>query len=306
MVRGSVLLAAAVWPLWGTRGSSNKQSKRREGEGQSSKSEVEARPRVPGIPDDRRHHGLLAKLYWRYDEEPVFDHWLEYATYYERHLPPACSGRRVCEPVRLLEIGVQSGGSTRIWHQYYGDHLRYVGVDINPLCKRSEVKKEHITIEIGSQLDAAFLSEVCAKHGPFDVVIDDGGHTFEMINATLRTLWPSEACMRPSSVYAIEDLHTMVMCEASVAGQRYCRSPAEFSSLISELFYSMLYYWDATPGLEDHQRRDRPPHPVWGNRVTGIHLYDSLVFIHRGSTRPLTRIMRGTDRIPYTPDESPT
>ena len=32
----------------------------------------------------------------------------------------------------MLEIGVQSGGSSRIWSQYFGKRLNYTGFDINP------------------------------------------------------------------------------------------------------------------------------------------------------------------------------
>ena len=35
---------------------------------------------------------------------------------------------------------------------------------------------QNIFVEIGSQTDAAFLRHVCQKHGPFDVIIEDGSH----------------------------------------------------------------------------------------------------------------------------------
>ena len=77
----------------------------------------------------------------------------------------------------MLEVGVQSGGSARLWKQWYGSQLTYVGVDIDARCKRTEKLAERIFVEIGSQLDPAFLRSVCAKHGPFDIVIDDNnGH----------------------------------------------------------------------------------------------------------------------------------
>ena len=270
-------------------------------------------------PQQQPHHresGVLASIYENYDEAPLFDHWMEYAQHYERHLPRPCMHRRRqqtpepyhatnsanpilmnCEPVNMLEIGVQSGGSTRIWKRYYGDQLRYVGVDINPKCKRSESLEEHIVVEIGSQLDPAFLEKVCNDHGPFDVVIDDGGHTFDMINATLHAIFPSDKCMRPHGVYAVEDLHSMAMCDYKIAGHSNCKSPHEFRDLLGELYFSMLYYWDSN--AHSHENHHKKPHPVWGTKIIGIHLYDSLMFLLRGENLPNTRFHRGYDKIPY-------
>ena len=37
--------------------------------------------------------------------------------------------------VNMLEIGVQHGGSYRLWKNYFGeDLLRWTGIDINPRC----------------------------------------------------------------------------------------------------------------------------------------------------------------------------
>ena len=114
---------------------------------------------------------------------------MHYADRYEQHLPPP--GR----DVKLLEIGVQSGGSARTWKQYYGAHLYYVGVDINPRTVRSRSKDESIYVEIGSQANASLLLDVCRRHGPFDVVIDDGGHTSKLITASLKAIFPRDECM---------------------------------------------------------------------------------------------------------------
>ena len=53
------------------------------------------------------HWGKLATLWLNYNESHLADRWLEYADLYERHLPPP---RIDGEPLRMLEVGVQSGG----------------------------------------------------------------------------------------------------------------------------------------------------------------------------------------------------
>ena len=58
--------------------------------------------------------------------------------------------------LRMLEIGVQSGGSARTWKRYYGTALYYVGVDISPATRRSHSPSEKIFVEIGDQGNARF------------------------------------------------------------------------------------------------------------------------------------------------------
>jgi len=108
----------------------------------------------------------------------------------------------------MLEIGVQSGGSTRVWKRYFRNLTDYVGLDIEPRCRMFQSLEEGIRIVTGSQMDTALLERLCKEYGPFDFVVDDGGHFNKMILTSLKSLWN---CMKDSGVYAIEDLHTMNM-----------------------------------------------------------------------------------------------
>ena len=87
----------------------------------------------------------LGRIWWNYNEPHLIVKEDKYADYYDRHLPAPGA------PIRMLELGVQSGGSVRAWRQYYSSNLYYVGVDINPLCNRSHSPGENLHIEIGSQ-----------------------------------------------------------------------------------------------------------------------------------------------------------
>jgi hypothetical protein len=68
----------------------------------------------------------------------------------------------------LLEIGVASGASIRMWREYFPKAKVY-GIDNNPDCAGEG-------IFIGSQIDAAFLDEVLEKIGTPSIIIDDGSH----------------------------------------------------------------------------------------------------------------------------------
>jgi len=151
----------------------------------------------------------LTRIYDTYNEGPGFDHYYEYGPAYDENIhqireEAVHQGKKV----KVLEIGIQSGGSTRVWKRYFRGTLDYTGIDIDKRCKQFESLKEGIKVEIGSQLDTNFLKRICATHGPFDLVIDDGGHTNDMMWTSLSSLW---SCLNDKAVYVIEDIHALNM-----------------------------------------------------------------------------------------------
>ena len=59
-----------------------------------------------------------------------WDHYFEiYDKYFNKYID---------QEVVLLEIGVLQGGSIDLWKKYFGNKLRYYGIDINPKCKQFE------------------------------------------------------------------------------------------------------------------------------------------------------------------------
>jgi len=65
------------------------------------------------------------------------------------------------EPVIFFEVGVQSGGSTYMWEDYFRN-INYYGFDINENCKQFE--RENITIIIGSQSNKTTLLNIIKKN----------------------------------------------------------------------------------------------------------------------------------------------
>lgn len=249
---------------------------------------------APDVAALQESQGVLRNIWLNYNEAPVLAHVQHYADHYETHLPPR--GRNV----KILEIGVQSGGSTRTWKQYYGKNLRYVGVDIDPRTARSRSPSENIEIEIGSQANATFLLEVCRRHGPFDVVIDDGGHTPAMITASLQAIFPSNECMATNSLYVVEDACTMM-------GSWYTKRPSEIYGIAGEAWWSMhghtckqKHYRPCClrPNL-DFDGKGAQTHPTFREYVTAVHLYESLAFFVRGVQQDTFAFTRGRDAIPY-------
>lgn len=59
--------------------------------------------------------------------------WRHYFEVYDRHL-----GRFRDRPVRVLEIGIYSGGSLQMWRNYFGPGCEIYGIDIESACKAYE------------------------------------------------------------------------------------------------------------------------------------------------------------------------
>jgi hypothetical protein len=119
------------------------------------------------------------------------DKWRHYFAIYDRHFAELWTRAR-----RILEIGVDHGGSLQLWKRYF-PNAEIVGVDIDPRC--AEYVEDRITVKIGNQTDRVFLASL----GEFDIIIDDGSHAPCDQAATFSFMWP-----RTKFVYLIEDCHT--------------------------------------------------------------------------------------------------
>src|SRR6185437_14396738 len=111
-------------------------------------------------------------------------------------------GRQRLEPVKFLEIGVQSGASLRMWEEFFPNG-KIVGMDIDPRCKALESKR--VSIIIGSQDDSAIRDQLAVNHPKgFDIIIDDGSHVSEHMEKSFDLYFP---LLKPGGTYVIEDLH---------------------------------------------------------------------------------------------------
>jgi len=120
-----------------------------------------------------------------------------YLNFYESFMAPMRE-----QPITLLEIGVFHGASLATWREYF-PNAKIVGVDIQPSAKQFETDRVHI--ELADQSNLQHLAELAVKHGPFDIVIEDGSHMWEHQTTTLRALFPF---VRNGGYYVVEDLQT--------------------------------------------------------------------------------------------------
>jgi hypothetical protein len=141
-------------------------------------------------------------------EGPGIWKWNHYFDIYHRHF-----SRFRGRTVRVLEIGIYSGGSLGMWRDYFGPQCQVFGVDIEPACKAYE--SDFVKVFVGDQADRNFWRRFKQEVGAVDIVIDDGGHLAEQQIVTFEELLPY---LQPEGVYLCEDLHGTLNTFASYMG----------------------------------------------------------------------------------------
>ena len=105
--------------------------------------------------------------------------------------------------ITFIEIGVLGGGSLFMWRDFFGPDARIIGIDLNPGAKRWE--EEGFEIFIGSQSNDKFWKDTLNEIGAVDIVLDDGGHTYEQQIVTFNN------CLNyinDGGMIVVEDTHT--------------------------------------------------------------------------------------------------
>lgn len=120
-----------------------------------------------------------------------------YCPHYESAL-----GHLRAEPIRLLEIGVDHGWSMRMWRDFFPS-ATLVGVDINTSIHGLD--PNDVTIDRVDCDDVDQLRSFAARYEPFDVIVDDGGHSMRQQQLAVVTLWD---LLKPGGFFIMEDMHT--------------------------------------------------------------------------------------------------
>ena len=204
----------------------------------------------------------MEHVFYTHDGRPA-DKWHHYLEIYDRHLS-RYRGRRV----RLLEIGVQRGGSLQVWKKYLGSDAIIAGVDVDPKCAYTEPQISAVT---GDQKNRLLLTAIASStSGPLDVVVDDGSHaSFDQI-ASFETLYP---LLAPDGVYICEDMHS------AYDGQDY-----HFVARVKDLVDRMHAWYVDGADLS------------YARTTYAVHFYDSVIVIEkRPRERPFRAVVGRTD-----------
>lgn len=140
----------------------------------------------------------LLELYGEHQGK-VSDKWLIYLAEYDRLF----SGFRE-RAVRMLEIGIQNGGSLEIWNKYFPNAQVLVGCDINPDCAKLTYDEPRIQLVIGDANTDAVENKILGHSTNFDLIIDDGSHTSSDIAKSFARYFRH---LNEGGLFVAEDLH---------------------------------------------------------------------------------------------------
>lgn len=105
------------------------------------------------------------------------------------------------KPIRLLEVGIGAGSSLPMWANYFPKAI-ILAADINSYPASNIDRVTTVQLD---QTDREALRKFATKHGPFDVIVDDGGHMMGQQQISLGTLF---SALNSGGLYFVEDLHT--------------------------------------------------------------------------------------------------
>ena len=140
----------------------------------------------------------LEQLYEKHKGK-VSDKWSIYLREYGRIFQPF---RHM--PVRLLEIGIQNGGSLEIWLKFFKDAQKIIGCDINPDCVRLTYTDPRISVVVGDANSDDSQAAVSRLSTSFDLIIDDGSHLSSDIVKSFGRYFPT---LTDGGIFVVEDLH---------------------------------------------------------------------------------------------------
>lgn len=136
----------------------------------------------------------------------VSDKWSSYLPYYDELFSPF---KHV--DVRLLEIGVQNGGSLDTWAEYFKNGVKFVGCDVDPLCANLVYEDKRINVVVGDANKPETIGEILGVSNCYDIIIDDGSHlSIDIIDSFLNYF----QCLKPGGIYVVEDTHALYVREA--------------------------------------------------------------------------------------------
>ncbi len=176
------------------------------------------------------------------------------------------------QPISLLEIGVQNGGSLQLWEKYLPKGSKIYGVDIDPGCDKLNFS-ENITFILGNATDEKFVKKNL-KNLTFDIIIDDGSHVSKDIIKTFELLF--DTYLNMGGLYIIEDMHCCYW-EDFDGGFRHDNSAITyFSKTIDALNYD---YYKLPLTHKDKNSLKR-----LNSLIKRISFYDSICAIEKYST----------------------
>jgi hypothetical protein len=196
----------------------------------------------------------------------------------------------------MVEVGVQSGGSTMLWPDYFGPGLKYYGLDINRNCEQFERKdpEKGIFVQIDyvdqNNIDSLTNITKLLPDAP-DIILDDGGHTMVQQINTFKALWP---WLKKGGVFCCEDTHTSYM---NSHGGKY-KDPTTFIEWAKN-FWDILHLGHIRGSAHNAFTAWGKEDDFYYKTIRYMSIADSIVCFEKGDVEPFARVGAGNYTIPY-------
>ena len=180
--------------------------------------------------------------------------------------------------IKLLEIGVGGteddvGGRSLLAWQAFFPFATIIGVDYLP---RDAVATWHTRFHRADQGSADDLAALCAKEGPFDVIIDDGSHLSFHQLFTFHHLFDA---LNDGGIYVIEDVHTSFWPNSvDVGGVHWDGADIDDADFRRTC---VGYFLDLAKHL-NHAEFVRPRQPGIAMKIDRIGFEHNLVIVRKG------------------------
>lgn len=219
-----------------------------------------------------------------YSQSKFADKWDPYFDVYETWL----SRFKGAGP-RILEIGIQNGGSAAMWLEYFGPGTKVLGIDIDSRCLQHAT--DDIEIVIGDQGSPEFWENFLVTNSHrFDIVIDDGGHRMQEMILTFMAV---SQLVDAGGIYIIEDTHTAYWSDSSLFGAPHTDFGLGNPNNVLEFTKDAVDVLNREH-IEPHAgvipQLDKNLTDLYKN-VKGLHYYNSMIVFEMGLQAPFARCL---------------
>ena len=224
----------------------------------------------------------LTELFFSHDGK-IVDKWEQYLPIYAGEFARYLSEGN---PVRLLEIGVQNGGSLELWSKYLPEKSEIIGLDIDPAVEKLHFDGR-VVAQIADVNDAARLQALLGSE-LFDIIIDDGSHQSDDIISAFRSLFDR---VKPGGVFIVEDLHASYWANHQGGLRREGSAIEFFKGLVDSL---AVDHFEDTTTISDGVLAELQHFGRWIDRVS---FYDSVAVFQKSNkekVKSYRRMLSGT------------
>ena len=210
------------------------------------------------------------------------------------------------QPINLLEIGIQNGGSLDTWAKYFNNAACFIGCDIDEKCRNLKFDDERIHVVVGNANEQSSFDQIKNICSQFDIVIDDGSHKSIDILTSFLSYFP---LLKPGGLFVIEDCHTLYWNDWGGGILNEFNGYYFFKKLIDVISYE---FWHKELPLDVYLRTFFPlngvPEFIQHGWIDGIEFRNSMIIIRKalkaGHEKLGERVITGTEGLVAKFDES--